>query len=403
MTKRTLYLSYDGLSDQLGQSQILPYLKGLAKEGFQITVISFEKKDAFEKNEKLIKKEISDYSIYWIPLSYTKFPPVLSTLWDLWRLNRTVLKEHKKKSFQIIHCRSYITSLIGLSFKKKYKVPFNFDMRGFWADERIEGGIWNRDNVLFKKIYTFFKKKEKEFLEYSDHIVSLTEKAKIYLVDNFKIPSSKISVIPCCVDTEHFKISNYVEIERKREELKINENQFVLSYLGTIGTWYMLAEMLDFFKVLLKTKPDAIFLFITAENPENIFKKAFEKGISKENLRILKASRREVSELISLSSYSIFFIKPVFSKIASSPTKLAEILSIGIPVITNRGVGDVDEIIENNSAGFLNHDFNEMEYSKTISKLEQNISKTELINCAKENFSLEKGVQEYLKIYKALI
>ena len=38
-----LYLSYDGISDPLGQSQVLPYLKGLARLGHKIHLISFEK------------------------------------------------------------------------------------------------------------------------------------------------------------------------------------------------------------------------------------------------------------------------------------------------------------------------------------------------------------------------
>jgi hypothetical protein len=41
---RTVYLSYDGLDDPLGQSQVLPYLLGLAQRGHRFHVISFEKR-----------------------------------------------------------------------------------------------------------------------------------------------------------------------------------------------------------------------------------------------------------------------------------------------------------------------------------------------------------------------
>ena len=41
--KSVLYLSYDGMTDPLGQSQVIPYLSHIS-ENFKITIISFEKK-----------------------------------------------------------------------------------------------------------------------------------------------------------------------------------------------------------------------------------------------------------------------------------------------------------------------------------------------------------------------
>jgi hypothetical protein len=55
--------------------------------------------------------------------------------------------------------------------------------------------------------------------------------------------------------------------------------------------------------------------------------------------------------IIKASDINISFIKPVYSKISSSPTKLGEVLSMGIPVISNSGVGDVEQIVLNAEAG----------------------------------------------------
>ena len=44
MAANILYLSYDGMTDPLGQSQVLPYLAGLSKKGFRFHLISFENK-----------------------------------------------------------------------------------------------------------------------------------------------------------------------------------------------------------------------------------------------------------------------------------------------------------------------------------------------------------------------
>ena len=161
MDKHILYLSYDGMTDPLGQSQVLPYIIGLTKEGYSFHLVSFEKPDRYLQNRKTIEAICKENNIDWRPLKYTKRPPLLSTVWDVFKMKKVAKELHKKHSLSLIHCRSYISALIGLSFKRNYNVPFLFDMRGFWADERVDGGLWNLKNPIFKIVYNFFKRKNK--------------------------------------------------------------------------------------------------------------------------------------------------------------------------------------------------------------------------------------------------
>ncbi|MBX2842850.1 MAG: glycosyltransferase [Flammeovirgaceae bacterium] len=404
----TLFLSYDGMTDPLGQSQVLPYLAGLSENGYDITLLSFEKQEN-EGKVNHIKSMISTYGINWIPFTYTKQPPVFSTLFDIWQLKKKVKKLHREKSFKIVHCRSYITALIGLWLKKNYSIKFIFDMRGFFPDERVDGGIWNLGNPVFKRIYNFFKKKEIEYFSEADYSISLTHSGEKIIhswneVNNQPIP---IKVIPCCVDTNHFRQENICISKRKKlqEELRISDNSFVLSYLGSIGTWYMLPEMMAFFKRLLLKKKDAVFLFITAESPEKIYVEAQKLGVPKEHIKIKKAEREGVPLLLSLSSLSIFFIKPVFSKKASSPTKQGEIMNMGIPLICNSGVGDTDYVVEKYKSGYLVDEFSDDCYDHAVEKLDQilNLDKSRIIEGAEEFYSLSKGVENYSHIYREVL
>jgi len=52
MKKNIIYVSYDGLTDPLGQSQVVPYLTKISNENKKIDIISFEKKEAFEISKK---------------------------------------------------------------------------------------------------------------------------------------------------------------------------------------------------------------------------------------------------------------------------------------------------------------------------------------------------------------
>lgn len=409
MTNKTLYISYDGMTDPLGQSQVIPYISGLSDAGYSITLISFEKKDRFEKNSKLITDIFAKKNITWVPLFYTKKPPILSTVWDVWRLITIATQLHCQEGFGLVHCRSYISAIAGLNLKKKFGIKFIFDMRGFWADERVEGKIWNIRNPVFNTVYKFFKNKERQFFEQADYTISLTEHARDIIHSWTKIKGNPIpmQVIPCCADLSLFDyhtISAEKTAELKRS-LSIADSDFVLSYLGSMGTWYMLDEMLDFFKELEIKKPNARFLIITPDEPSTIETVAAAKNISKDKLVIRPASRAEVPLFLSLSDLALFFIRPTFSKTASSPTKQGEIMGLGIPLICNSDVGDTDRIVEDSGCGAIVRKFDHESYAEVLSKLDEvlHIDREHIRAGAEKYYSLENGVKKYLSVYQKLI
>lgn len=408
MKNSILYLTYDGLSDPLGQSQILPYLEGLAEEGYEITVISFEKNELKAESKKLKV----------IPLKYHKSPPVLSTLYDIYRLRQEVKKVFKTHRIDIIHCRSYITSLVGLLAKRRFGVKFIFDMRGFWADERVEGSVWNLNNPLFRWVYSYFKGKEKQFIDEADAVVSLTDNAKqeieSWMVDGSMVQLSngsiaeRITVIPTCADLNHFSSSNVSVSETNylRNKYGLQKDDFVLLYLGSLGTWYMLKEMLDFYEEL-KTEREKVegkcrFLFVTRDHevlPEALVNRDFLN----DEIIVTSSSREDVPKYISLCSASIFFIIPTYSKKASAATKMGEIMAMGKPVITNTGWGDVDKILSQKN-GVVIKSFDQKDYKKGIGELDERLTDDPdtIRQTAKKYFSLENGVNKFHQIYQKL-
>lgn len=401
-----LYLSYDGLTDPLGQSQVLPYLSGLSAQGFRFTIISAEKAGNYQKRRSMIEETVKAGSLDWHPVFYTKSPPVLSTLWDLYGIWRSAERLHQEKKFDVVHCRSYLAALIGLRLQEKYGIRFIFDMRGFWADERVEGKLWNLQNPVFRMIYRFFKKQEKKFLRQADYTISLTTRARQEMYCWPGLVSISVEVIPCCVDTDLFDPEK-VETKAQamwRKKLNLGEKDFVMVYLGAIGTWYMLDEMLDFFSCLLRTQPEALFLFVTADDSATILRLAWSKGINESRLRFISAERREVPILLSLANVALFFIRNTYSKMASSPTKQGELMSMGIPVICNAGVGDSDAVIEQYHSGLVLNRFNEAEYEQVIAKICSlaELDRKIIRKGALEFYSLKKGVAAYAKVYKEL-
>ena len=401
---RVLYISYDGMTDPLGQSQVLPYLIGLSKMGHNFVLVSFEKGTRFESNRKMISDICAKNNIEWVPLHYTKKPPVLSTLWDVFKMNRKIKELHKMNRFDLVHCRSHIASIGGERLFKRMGVPFIFDMRGFYADERVDGNLWNLKNPLFKMVYNYFKKKEKQFLSSSMCSISLTE-AGADIIRSWKgFENVPLKVIPCCADLDFFKADNvlFEKLDMWRNQLNILKSDFVLSYLGSIGTWYMADEMLIFFSRLLLFYPNAKFLFITPDSKDSILYIAEKNKVPYDAIRVIQAKRSEVPELLLLSKISLFFIKPLFSKKSSSPVKMGEILSMGIPVIANKGVGDVDTIIKNSECGILVEEFNVNSYDQAIKNIDNvlNYPIGVFLKAAETYYSLKKGVEAYNEVYR---
>ena len=151
MGKSILYISYDGLLEPLGYSQVFRYMQKLSYN-FKIIIISFEKNfDWKEKNQRLeLRKKMKKAGIIWIPLRYHNKLGVYSTTWDLligFLVSVYVVLFYKVK---LVHVRSYVPAIIGLALKKILQKKMIFDMRGFWADERVDVRIWPNYGKLFR-------------------------------------------------------------------------------------------------------------------------------------------------------------------------------------------------------------------------------------------------------------
>jgi hypothetical protein len=364
-------------------------LSGLAKKGYTIAIVSFEKSERYQAGRQSIREQCDAVEISWYPQVYHKRPAILSTIYDLyvlWRISNQLIKD---RSVEIVHCRSYLTALIGLQLKRKTGVKMIFDMRGFWADERVEGNIWSLDKALYRFIYQYFKRAERKLIKLSDQVVVLTQAAKEE-IKGWHL-SDRIAVIPCCVDLQLFDASNVSESQKEelRGQLGIKPEEFVLLYLGSLGTWYMTTEMMAFYHAIRAHRPDAKFLVLTPD----------VDAISEPGIIVRTVKRNDVPKYIALSNASICYIRPTFSKKGSSATKMGEVLAMNIPVVSNVGWGDVE---------FLHSRVNGLFLTSVADVVPQELFIRDSPTHAQtkfffEYFSLAQGVQRYEEIYGTLI
>ena len=393
-----LYISYDGMLEPLGQSQVLSYLKSLAVDR-RICLISFEKSSDMANSEEFecIAQYIANAGIVWCPLRYHKHPSAIATAWDIicgivmgmwlvWRYGLT-----------IVHARSYVPSVMALVLKRLTGVQYIFDMRGFWADEKADGGAWARLGLM----YRVAKKFERHFFLAADHVVSLTSAAVIeinrfdYLIG--RMPP--ITVIPTCADLSCFR-------PLPKAQIGASHKGFILGYVGSVGTYYLFDSVLICFSKLLRMRPDARLLIVNRGQHPYIQERLSVIGIPNFAVELTSATHVEVPRQMARMDGGVFFIKPIFSKQASAPTKLAEFLGCGIPCLSNAGVGDMAEVLHAESVGVALTSFDEASLVSGLEQFLEMVADPETSNrcvaAAAKHFSLEMGVMRYRRIYESL-
>jgi glycosyltransferase involved in cell wall biosynthesis len=389
-------------------SQGVPYLAGLARNGYDFTLLTYEKKrDLKEKGRDGIaamRRDLAALGIEWLYLAYHKNPPLLSTIFDLSVGCLRVLYIILSRRVKIVHLRGITPGMMMLPLSRVTDVRTVFDMRGFLAEEYVGGGIWKEGDVSFRIV----KKAERRLLKTADAVTVLTRKhldinrASEWLSGR-RIP---MDVVPCCVDTSRFTIDDTSAAEL-RSRHGLNDN-FVLMYPGKIGTFYFMKEMLDFYKALMAAEPGAVFLIVTRDDGGPVFKAAEEAGIGGDRVRIIKGpDYSRMPEYYRMADAGIFFINP-YKKMGSSPIKMGEFLASGVPVIINPGVGDTEELVRDNGVGVVVEHFKEDDYIKGAREIlalkgEGAALRSRCRDAALRHLSLESGVVKYSDIYEAVM
>jgi glycosyltransferase involved in cell wall biosynthesis len=348
--------------DPLGQTQVLPYLKQLAELGVEFTLLSFEREVAYtsagsERCHRL-HAELAAHRIDWYWLPYHKTPSLPATAYDVFAGYRLARRLVRDRRIELVHARSHIPATIALRLKRRLGTKMIFDVRGLMADEYVDANHWRKDSVP----YRLTKTAERRALKAADGIVTLTQKIWEVIKDWDSLRHRDVphAVVPCCADLDLFRFDATAR-ELRRAELKITD-RFVVVYSGSIDGWYLTEEMCDFFVTLRAQKPNAFMLWLTPGNRERITRLMNERGISNEDFRIVSVLAADVPPYLSAADAGLAFIKPCFSKQASSPTKYGEYLACGLPLIINAGIGDSDPLILQDGAGVLVSEFSSEAY-----------------------------------------
>lgn len=397
-----LYITRNGMLEPLGQSQVFSYLKGLSRD-YSISLISFEKpEDSISRAAvESVEEGCRSFGINWLPQRFHYRPPLLAPGWSMVVFLALCLREVRRGNAELIHARSYIPAAVALVVHKLTGTPFIFDMRALWPEELITAGRLKRGTPMHKAIAWV----ERKCLKKAAAVVSLTDAAASYLRDTYpdELQDQRLVVIPTCADLDRFVPLN------EEARYSAGEKGAVYSCLGTVlSGWFRLDWLRLFFQEIGSSNRTAGFEIVTRDDPHEVRKQLnFAKDIDA-RLKIYSMPSNEVHLSVQRHAASVmFYAGGEVSELGRSPTRMAEILGCGLPVVANPGVGDVAEIIQKYRVGVLVTEGTSDAMKSAFQALEELRKDLELPercrHAAEEVFSLEAGTQAYRELYRDII
>ena len=363
------YVTTDSISEGVGSSQILPLVSKLSGSGLKVNLISYEKTSPSEET----RSELLESGVLWTPLEF-RTKSGLGGLSRMFELRKVI------QASDIIHARSDIPAMSGILSGNG---PVLWDVRSLWADQRM----FSTESSIEKQILKTAKLIERFNCGKSVGMSTLTNQVVPVFAKRYrKLPEFRI-VVPTAVDLERFKL------------VPIMPKQVRALYSGTFNRYYDLKLSKEFTDYLSSLTAIEIGWARPKEAEGSVL------GVGESNIFAL--TQNQMANILGDYSFGMSVCRndAGVSLKAAMPTKIAEFLASGRPVVVNKGLGDFDDFLAEFTAGVI-LDGTRKNLIEGAEQLLALISDPETpIRCralAEKYFGLNKGVGKYLDLYKMM-
>jgi hypothetical protein len=249
---------------------------------------------------------------------------------------------------RVVICRNSFAAKIALNVKRLGLIrKVVLDGRSSLASEIEEYDVFPvdylRDNI---------QKIERYAVNHADFRMAISEKLINYWRDSYGYSLNAHVVIPCTLDNKYF--NDQFEINEKRisalkKQLNICEEDIVLAYSGSTAPWQSFQLLKNFLEPLLDNNKSIKVLFLSRETKDIISLK------NKYGNRIINiwVNHSEVLNYLSCSDYGLLLRELSTTNSVASPTKFAEYLFAGLPVLISENLGDFTGVVKNSKVGMV--------------------------------------------------
>jgi O-antigen/teichoic acid export membrane protein/glycosyltransferase involved in cell wall biosynthesis len=350
--KQVLYCYYQGLAEPIPRLHGLAQIRALAGDRIRsFAVLSFENQD---RKPRAKTNDLYRKTRRWLLEAGVKHAglPRLNSRWlDIPLGVSYMLFAVLFRGVRILHCRSYIPTIMGLLVRILTPTRLLFDMRGLFVDEYLlEGALREGSSKL-----AFARWLERQLLLRSDAIVVVSEKFRTHLLSmpdlRANIVPARIHVIPNRVEQTRF---SHLQAERSQLREKLGwQNRVVGVFVGSSASWHRLDQIMEAAARVMKKRDDVCLLVITYPSAEKARATATAAGIPEDRMAALSATVDEVPGLLAASDFSFMFVQKHISKDVCAPIKFSEYMAAGLPVVAGGSLGDVGDWIAREKLGVV--------------------------------------------------
>lgn len=366
------YLSFDSAVSGIGASQVMPYVLGLVRRGLPVMLHSWEPDPGVTRTEPGLR---------WTAHPFGRHGPFGGA-------QRVLQGARAVRPASLVHARADLAAASALLARAR---PFVWDMRSFWADERLEQGqIGPRSSTL-----RILRRIERAAALESAAIVTLTERAREVLRQRHGTAvAEKVHVITTCADLDRFALRPAPD----------NDTCISLLHIGSMNRQYD-GSLLARFAVALRSRARTdVRLTVSSASPT-----AWEDVLASlaRELAVVRTSgpHSDMPELISAHHAGVAVCRLGGTSLqAAMPTKVAEYLAVGRPVVVTRGTGDLEHLVHRHNVGAVITDDSDDAIHRAATELLEVLTDPELPQrcraLAESMFGLDDGIDRLMEIYR---
>ncbi len=259
------------------------------------------------------------------------------------------------KDYAIIYwAETYFPAHYALSLKNENGAKVVVDIHGAQGEELSEYSVIPNDKNVIKRV-KLLNRIEHEILKNDSSILTVSSQMVKHLTQKTGyVPTSNI-LIPCFPDLKKFyPVQNASEKTELRNKLNIPVNNLTLIYVGSLDQWQCITETIVIFEQISKIRTSTLVM-LTPNSIKacEIVKTVLKNEPPHDNVICKTVPHSEVRDYIAASDIGFLLRKSSTTNIVSSPTKFAEYLACGIPVIATEFAGISGNIIESDRVGLV--------------------------------------------------
>jgi glycosyltransferase involved in cell wall biosynthesis len=365
------YLATDSVAEGVGASQILPYVERLGRQGLEVVLHTYEKLPP----TAALTLRLAAAGVRWHPHQFGRH----GAIGGLARVLRGAVFLRRA---ELVHARSDLAAASALLAR----VPtWVWDVRSFWTDQRIDLGVLRPGSVEERVLRAV----EHRAASSCEAIITLARSAVPVLEQRHgKEAAVKSRVITTCVELDRFQPSSMPPFPPVRVLLS-----------GTLNTYYDVSTMTRLADRWRQRRATDLIVLTPSATP-------WDALLVKAGARRSSASPEEMPAHIAAAhvGLSVCRTDAGVSIRAAMPTKLGEFLASGRPVVVNKGLGDMDEIIADHNCGVIVSDTSDQGLDDVIERLEEVLSDPETPDrcrdAAERHFDLDRAVDDLVALYR---